>query len=68
MTSALVALNMLNLGNASDRGLIMLLLVVAVIACYVGGWRLGPGPGYYGGFGVGTLLLIILALLLLGVL
>jgi len=67
MTSALMTYNMLALGNASDRGLIMLVLVVVIIACFIGGYRLGPGLGYYGGGGVGMLLLIILALLLLGI-
>ncbi len=41
MTSALMTFNMLALGNASDRGLIMLMLVIVVIACFVGGYRLG---------------------------
>ena len=67
MTMFMNQVAFLALGNGSDRGLIELMLVVLVIACFVGGYRLGPGLGYYGGGGVGMLLLIVLACLLLGV-
>jgi hypothetical protein len=32
-----------------------------------GGYRMGPGLGYYGGGGIGTILLIVLILYLLHV-
>jgi hypothetical protein len=44
--------------------MIIVLIVLILLFC-LGGWQLGPGPGYYGGFGLGGLLLVILIVLLL---
>ena len=42
----------------------IILLVVLILLFGFGGYHLGPGLGYYGGFGIGTVLLIVLILLL----
>lgn len=60
-------LGMLLLATAAPSGIVMVLLVVAVLLCFGSGYHFGPGPGYYGGFGLGGILLILLILLLLGI-
>jgi hypothetical protein len=45
----------------------IILLIVLILVFNVGGYRLGPGIGYYGGGGISLILLIILILLLLKV-
>jgi hypothetical protein len=45
----------------------IILLIVLILVFGFGGYRLGPGLGYYGGGGVGTILLIVLILYLLHV-
>lgn len=40
-------------------------LIVLIIVLFGGGTYLGPGPGYYGGFGLGGFLLLILVILLI---
>jgi Protein of unknown function (DUF3309) len=42
-------------------------LIVLILVFGFGGYRLGPGIGYYGGGGISLILLIILILLLLKV-
>lgn len=45
-----------------------MILILAVVLALVmfGGYRMGPGVGYYGGGGLGLLLLLVLILLMLG--
>lgn len=42
-----------------------IILVFLILICLGGGYRLGPGFGYWGGGGLGFLLLIVLIVLLL---
>lgn len=42
-------------------------LVVLLLIVLFGGYRMGPGVGYYGGGGLGLVLLIVIVLLLLRV-
>jgi hypothetical protein len=44
-------------------GLILLLVILALIFGG-GGFYIGPGPFMYGGFGIGTILIIVLIVLL----
>jgi hypothetical protein len=46
--------------------MLTLIIIVLLICVLFGGYRLGPGIGYYGGGAVGLVLLILLILLLLG--
>jgi hypothetical protein len=48
-------------------GIVIILLIVLILLFGFGGYRLGPGMGYYGGGGISLILLIILVLLLLRV-
>jgi hypothetical protein len=43
------------------------ILIVLILVFGLGGFRLGPGVGYYGGGGISLILLIVLILLLLRV-
>lgn len=43
----------------------LVLLVVLILLFGFGGYRMGPGVGYYSGFGLGGVLLILLVILLL---
>jgi uncharacterized protein DUF3309 len=42
-------------------------LIVLILVFGFGGYRMGPGVGYYGGGGISLVLLIVLILLLLKV-
>jgi hypothetical protein len=42
-------------------------LIILLLVFSFGGYRLGPGLGYYGGGGISLLLLIVIILLLLRV-
>ena len=45
----------------------IILLIVLILVFGLGGYRMGPGLGYYGGGGLSTILLIVLILFLLHV-
>jgi hypothetical protein len=45
----------------------LILLIILILVFGFGGYRMGPGLGYYGGGGLVTILLILLILKLLGV-
>lgn len=45
----------------------LIILIVLLLIFGFGGYRMGPGIGYYGGGGISLLLLIIIILLLLRV-
>lgn len=45
----------------------LIVLIVLLLVFGFGGYRLGPGVGYYGGGGISLLILIIIILLLAGV-
>jgi len=45
----------------------IILLVVLMLVFGFGGYRLGPGIGYYGGGGLSLVVLIVLVLLLMRV-
>lgn len=60
------------LNNASDSfsksgGVVLIILIILILVFGFGGYRMGPGIGYYGGGGISLILLIILVLLLLKV-
>ncbi len=46
---------------------LILLIIILILVFGFGGYRMGPGLGYYGGGGLVTILLILLILRLLGV-
>jgi hypothetical protein len=46
---------------------ILLILVILLLVFGFGGYRLGPGLGYYGGGGISLIILIVIILLLLKV-
>jgi hypothetical protein len=45
--------------------MLIVLVIVLLLVCF-GGYRLGPGIGYYGGGGLGLILLILILWLLFG--
>jgi hypothetical protein len=45
----------------------LIILIVLLLGVVFGGYRMGPGIGYYGGGGLGLILLIVIILLLLRV-
>ncbi len=45
--------------------LLMIILIVLIFGTGFGGYRMGPGLGYYGGGGLSIILTIVLLLLLL---
>jgi hypothetical protein len=67
------------LGNAYSRGMeaeasphegermLLLILIILLLVFGFGGYRLGPGIGYYGGGGISLIILIVIILLLLKV-
>ncbi len=54
-----------NLAAEGERMLIILIILLLVFG--FGGYRLGPGLGYYGGGGISLIILIVIILLLLKV-
>jgi hypothetical protein len=53
--------------SVSSGGVVIILLIILILLFGFGGYRMGPGVGYYGGGGISLILLIILILLLLKV-
>jgi Protein of unknown function (DUF3309) len=52
----------------TGRGENMLIILIILLLVFgFGGYRMGPGLGYYGGGGVSLILLIVIILLLLRV-
>jgi len=47
--------------------MLLVLLIVLILVFGLGGYRMGPGLGYYGGGGISLILIIVLLLLLLKV-
>ena len=47
--------------------IVLILLLVLILVFGFGGYRMGPGLGYYGGGGISLILLIVVILLLLKV-
>jgi hypothetical protein len=45
----------------------LLILIILLLVFGFGGYRLGPGLGYYGGGGISLIILIVIILLLLKV-
>ena len=45
--------------------LLIIILIILIFGSGFGGYRLGPGVGYYGGGGLSLILTIVLLLLLL---
>ena len=54
-------------GIRREGARMLLILIVLLFLVVFGGYRMGPGVGYYGGAGLGLILLIIIVLLLLRV-
>jgi len=50
-----------------ERMSIILILIILFLVFGFGGYRLGPGMGYYGGGGISLIILIVIILLLLKV-
>ena len=48
-------------------GTMLIILIILLLVVGFGGYRMGPGLGYYGGGGLGLILLIVIILLLLRV-
>jgi hypothetical protein len=48
-------------------GVMLILLIILILVFGFGGYRMGPGIGYYGGGGISLILLIVVVLLLLKV-
>jgi hypothetical protein len=51
---------------AKETGMLIVLIILLLVFGF-GGYRLGPGLGYYGGGGVSLIILIVIILLLLRV-
>jgi hypothetical protein len=47
--------------------MLLIILIILLLVFGFGGYRLGPGIGYYGGGGISLILLIVIILLLLKV-
>jgi hypothetical protein len=63
-----------NRGYEVERGVprregdgMLIVLIILLLVFGFGGYRLGPGLGYYGGGGVSLIILIVIILLLLRV-
>jgi Protein of unknown function (DUF3309) len=56
-------------GGIFPRGesMLLIILIILVLVFGFGGYRMGPGVGYYGGGGISVILLIVIILLLLRV-
>ena len=50
-----------------DNLMLLIILIVLLLAFGFGGYRMGPGIGYYGGGGISLILLIVIILLVLRV-
>ncbi len=55
------------LAAKGERMSLILILVILLLVFGFGGYRLGPGLGYYGGGGISLIILIVIILLLLRV-
>jgi hypothetical protein len=49
------------------ENMLLIVLIILLLVFGFGGYRMGPGLGYYGGGGVSLILLIVIVLLLLRV-
>jgi hypothetical protein len=47
--------------------MLLIILIILLLVFGFGGYRLGPGIGYYGGGGISLIILIVIILLLLKV-
>jgi Protein of unknown function (DUF3309) len=57
-------------GGTSPREgepMLLIILIILLLLFGFGGYRLGPGIGYYGGGGISLIILIVIILLLLRV-
>jgi hypothetical protein len=57
----------MHLSLENREAFVIILLIILILLFGFGGYRMGPGIGYYGGGGISLILLIILILLLLKV-
>lgn len=53
--------------HAARRERMLIVLIILLLVFGFGGYRMGPGLGYYGGGGISLILLIVIILLLLRV-
>jgi hypothetical protein len=53
-------------GRKGDKDMLIILIILLLLFAF-GGYRMGPGLGYYGGGGISLILLIVIILLLLRV-
>ncbi len=53
-------------GGCKGKAMLIILIVLLLVVGF-GGYRMGPGIGYYGGGGLSLILLILIILLLLRV-
>lgn len=44
----------------------LIVLIILLLVFGLGGYRMGPGLGYYGGGGIGLLLLLVILWMLFG--
>jgi hypothetical protein len=51
---------------AKEKSMLIILIILLLVFGF-GGYRLGPGLGYYGGGGISLIILIVIILLLLRV-
>jgi hypothetical protein len=56
-----------SISPSKGANMIIIILVILLLLFGFGGYRMGPGIGYYGGGGISLILLIIIVLLLLRV-
>jgi hypothetical protein len=52
---------------AGENEMLLIILILLILAFGYGGYRVGPGWGYYGGGGISLILAIVVILLLLHV-
>jgi hypothetical protein len=63
-----LARNLVTESLQDGKGVSMLIILIILLLVFgFGGYRLGPGIGYYGGGGISLILLIVIILLLLRV-
>jgi hypothetical protein len=53
--------------TAKENVMLLIILIILLLLFGFGGYRLGPGIGYYGGGGISLIILIVIILLLLKV-